>query len=450
MSPSRRTTVLSVSLVVLVGGWGAMGVLSRRPDLSSILAARQLFAWMFPATFFAVCGLTVALAHRRRLAVFRSLMVAISVVACLALLEVPAALKLVHWRVICTRWLACDTHYNLTYQFDLELGMRRPAHARWSERALGDVESGWSLPPARRATLTFSYDALGFRNPAALQKADVTLVGNSHIEGAYNDDADVVARRLEARLGRPVASLAVAGFGTMQALVVIDRIAPRFAPKVIVWFFFEGNDLYDDREFEAVMRLSPEVTAKGTGPEGMRAFHGWRVRSFSRNALALLRRWADPVFPNHAPYGARLASPERPGEVVLFADYARWPWTEAVAARWTKAQEIFRQGLALARQRGVHLLLAFIPEKFRVYRPYVELPPGSPMQSWTVWPIRESFADFCRTEAVACLDLTAAFQRALDTGGQPYALTDTHWSAEGHDIVAQAVKENIDKMGWLD
>jgi len=450
MAPSWTTAILSVSLVVLVGGWGAMGVLSRRPDLSSILAARALFAWMFPATFFAVCGLTVALAHRPRLAAFRSLMAAVPVVAGLALLEVPAALKLVHWRVICARWLACDTPYNLTYQFDPELGMRRPAHARWSERALSDVEVGWSLPPARRATLAFSYDALGFRNPARLQQADVALVGDSYVEGAYNDDADVVARRLEARLGRPVASLAVAGFGTMQELVVIDRIAPRFAPKVVVWFFFEGNDLYDDREFEAVMKLSPAVMAKGTGAEGMRAFHGWEVRSFSLNALALLRRWADPVFPNQAPYVARLASPERPGEFVLFADYARWPWTEAVAARWTKAQEIFRQGLALARQRGVHLLLAFIPIKFRVYRPYVELPPGSPMQSWTVWPIRESFADFCRAEAVVCLDLTVALQRALDAGGQPYALTDTHWSAEGHDIVAHAVQEKIDERGWLE
>ena len=427
-----------------------MGVLSRRSDLGSILAARELFAWMFPATFFAVCGLTVALAHRPRLAAFRSLMVVIPVVAGLALLEVPAALKLVHWRVICTRWLACDTHYNLTYQLDPELGMRRPAYARWSERALSDIEVSWSLPPARWATLAFSYDALGFRNPARLQKADVALVGDSYVEGAYNDDADVVARRLEARLGRPVASLAVAGFGTMQELIVIDRIAPHFAPKVVVWFFFEGNDLYDDREFEAVMKLSPEVMAKGSGAEGIRAFHNWQVRSFSLNALALLRRWADPVFPNHAPYVARLALPEHPGEFVLFADYAAWPWTDAVAALWTKAQEIFRQGLALARQRGVHLLLAFIPIKFRVYRPYVELPPGSPMQSWTVWPIREFFADFCRAEAVVCLDLTVAFQRALDAGGKPYALTDTHWSAEGHDIVAHAVQEKIDEMGWLE
>jgi hypothetical protein len=427
-----------------------VGVLARRPDLGSILAARQLFGWMFPATFLAVCGLTVALAHRAKLAAFRCLMVAVPVVVSLALLELPAALKLVHWRVICARWLACETTYNLTYQLDPELGMRRPANARWSEPALSDIEGAWSLPPARRVTLAFTYDAHGFRNPAGRHQADVALVGDSYVEGAYNDDADVVARRLEARLGRPVASLAVAGFGTMQELVVVDRIAPRFAPKVVVWFFFEGNDLYDDREFEAVMKLSPEVIAKGTGAEGVRALHGWKVRAFSLNALALLRRWADPVFPNHAPYVARLVSPGHAGEPVLFAEYAARPWTEAVAALWTRAQATFRQGLALARQRSVHLLLAFVPIKFRVYRPYVELPPGSPMQTWTVWPIRELFADFCRAEAVACLDLTVALQRSLDAGGQPYALTDTHWSAEGHDIVAQAVKHKIDEMGWLE
>src|SRR5690242_6415873 len=79
MSPLRRTAVLSVSLVVLMGGWGALGVLSRRPDRSAILAAHELFAWMFPATFCAVCGLTMALAHRPRRAALRACMVAVPV-----------------------------------------------------------------------------------------------------------------------------------------------------------------------------------------------------------------------------------------------------------------------------------------------------------------------------------------------------------------------------------
>jgi hypothetical protein len=327
--------------------------------------------------------------------------------------------------------------------------MRRPAYARWSEHALSDIESGWSLPPTRRDTLTFSYDSLGFRNPAWRQHADVVLVGDSYVEGAYTDDADVVARRLEARLGHPVASLAVAGFGPMQELLVIDRIAPRFAPKVIVWFFFEGNDLYDDRSFAALTPLLLAALAQGSGTEGLRAFHGWQTRSFTLNALALLRRWADPVLPNQAPYRALLSAPTPAGVFVLFADYARWPWTEASAALWTKTQESLRRGIALARQRRVHLVLAFIPIKFRVYRPYIEVPPGSPMHSWTLWPIREAFVDFCRAEAVVCLDLTVALQRALGAGGMPYALTDTHWSAEGHDIVAHTVQETIDRMSWL-
>jgi hypothetical protein len=41
-------------------------------------------------------------------------------------------------------------------------------------------------------------------------------------------------------------------------------------------------------------------------------------------------------------------------------------------------------------------------------------------------------------------------QGALDAGGMPYAFTDTHWSAEGHDIVAHVVQETIDMMGWLE
>ena len=450
MTQSWRTAILAASLVVLVGGWGAMGMLSRRPDLSAILAARALFGWMFPVTFVAVCGLIIALSPRPRLAALRACLVTVSVVAILMILEVPAMLKLVHWRVLCTYWLACDTHYNLTYEFDPELGMRRPAHARWSELALSDIESGWSLPPARQARLTFSYDALGFRNPAQMQHADVVLVGDSYVEGAYTDDADVVARRLEARLGRPVANLAVAGFGPMQERIVIDRIAPRYAPKVIVWFFFEGNDLYDDRSFAAMTPRLLAGLAQGSGAEGLRAFHGWQIRSFTLNALALLRRWADPVLPNQAPYGARLIAPTPGGAFVLFADYARWPWTEATAALWTKTQGNFRQGITRARQHGVHLMLVFIPIKFRVYRPYIELPPGNPMHAWTLWPIRQAFADFCRTEAVLCLDLTVALQHALDAGGMPYAFTDTHWSAEGHDIVAHTVQETIDTMGWLE
>jgi hypothetical protein len=68
-----------------------MGVLSRRSDLSAILAAHELFASMVPATCVAVCVLAIALARRPRRAALRACMLAVPVVVCLALLEVPAA-----------------------------------------------------------------------------------------------------------------------------------------------------------------------------------------------------------------------------------------------------------------------------------------------------------------------------------------------------------------------
>jgi lysophospholipase L1-like esterase len=72
------------------------------------------------------------------------------------------------------------------------------------------------------------------------------------------------------------------------------------------------------------------------------------------------------------------------------------------------------------------------------------------MHGWTLWPIRELFAEFCRAEGVPCVDLTAGFQYALEDGGQPFAPTDTHWSADGHDLAAQMVKAKLDELGWLE
>jgi hypothetical protein len=413
------------------------------------MAARQLFGWLFPASLVALGAFAVAVSHRPRPVLFGVLVATVSVVAVLALLELSAALKLVHWRVVCAQWLGCDSPYNLTFVSDPLLGWRRPADARWTERALSDIEGGWSLPPARPAKLTFSYDSLGFRNPATLRQADVALVGDSYVEGSYNDDPDVVARRLAARLAREVANLGIAGFGPKQQLRVIDDIAPRYGAKVVVWVFFEGNDLYDDRTFEGTIAMTPVETAKGMGREGTAAFHGWEARSFALNALALLRRWVDPVFPNQAPFAARLTTPGHVGERVLFVDYAAAPWTDAVAASWADAQATFRRGPALARDRGVQLMLVFAPIKFRVYRAHVDIRASSPMRTWGVWPLREKFAEFCSAEGSACLDLTPALEDALTAGGEPFAATDTHWSAEGHDLVARLVRDEIVRRGWL-
>ena len=44
-------------------------------------------------------------------------------------------------------------------------------------------------------------------------------------------------------VGQPVANLGVSGYGSLQELKVLEKYAVPLGPKMVAWFFFEGNDL---------------------------------------------------------------------------------------------------------------------------------------------------------------------------------------------------------------
>jgi lysophospholipase L1-like esterase len=111
--------------------------------------------------------------------------------------------------------------------------------------------------------------------------------------------------------------------------------------------------------------------------------------------------------------------------------------------------DTLRQGIEISRERGLQLVLGFVPIKERVYWRYIELPAASPMRSWTFWPSREKFAELCQANNVPCLDLTPVFETDITSGNMPYLPTDSHWSAHGHDLVAERVHAEIKAQGWL-
>src|SRR5690606_10990730 len=141
-------------------------------------------------------------------------------------------------------------------------------------------------------------------------------IGDSYVEGWYVSDDDTVARRLEAELHAPVANLGVAGYGTLQQQRVVCGDALERHPRVLVWCFFEGNDLYDDQRFEKYVCPTPGADAAAPGPgtappdpdsAAPRPTHGSPERSFVRAALRALRRLADPLVPNQAPLWGTLS-----------------------------------------------------------------------------------------------------------------------------------------------
>ena len=427
-----------LGLAVLL--WGVLALTARVPARGAIAVTNVLFVALLPLTYLAVLGAVVQASGKPRRAALRAAALTFGVLVTLVILELAAAARLVHWELV----FASLRGEPEQYVADPDLGFRHVPNARRSERARSDIEKAWGLPASRADVITLTYDERGYRNPAALTRAEIVLLGDSYVEGHYVSDDQLVSRLLEARLRRPVANLGVAGYGTAQELVVLERDALPLDPRVAIWFFFEGNDFYNDHEFENV-RLAPrDVRGTAWTPQ-----HRWWRRSFLRSAHAELRLLLYPLVPTHCPDLAVVNVGPHRGQTVLFWPEAAVPWREFERDQWEKAKQVLRQAMTVTRERGVRLLLVYVPIKFRVYRDFIDIPPGGALRDWTLWPLPDLFAEFCRAEGFACLDLTGVLRDAVRAGGMPHALADSHWSAEGHRLIAERLVETLVSLGWI-
>jgi hypothetical protein len=93
----------------------------------------------------------------------------------------------------------------------------------------------------------YKSDEHGFHNPSGiwnLDRFDIAAVGDSFTHGAcVSSDRNFVAiiqKRYPATL-----NLGVSGSGPLLQLAALQEYLPRFSPRVVLWFFFEENDLSD-------------------------------------------------------------------------------------------------------------------------------------------------------------------------------------------------------------
>lgn len=437
-------------LLPIIAGWAVLAVLAHQTTYWAIIWTRDLFGWMLLVTYVCCWIAVIRFSVDERLMLFRAIASSFSVIVIVVCLELAAGMKFIHWPLLFEKIAGDGSNYMWAYRLDTELGYRRQPNEQWTVRPPSDIESGWSIPASIEQDISFSYDQWGYRNAAAAQQTDIALIGDSYIEGAYVSDDQTVASRLQARIGRPVSSLGVAGYGSQQELIVLNKDVPRYKPQVVVWFFFEGNDLYEDNDFEnALLADAPDPAETAVHPQGLARNHGWARRSFTYALLYRLRRWSDPILPNQAPYFAYLSSSGDANKVVYFADYAKVEWSDWIAGRWQKTTDTLRQAISDAEKQGIHLMFGFIPIKYRVYQPFITLPEQNNMNGWSTWAINDLFLEFCKKENVPCLDLTGLFQDALAKGVQPYAAVDTHWSPKGHDLVAERLAVELCNRGWI-
>jgi hypothetical protein len=237
--------------------------------------------------------------------------------------------------------------------------IRRP-HLRLSGVARGgDVPVLGCLPGDADYRWDVTYDRNGFRNPVDLDRADVAVIGDSIVEGYYVPQSDLLTSRLAARFGVTVANLGQNGYGPQQELIVLTRFALPLHPRVIVWVFYDGNDL-DDIHGYPLLQSQSHVLAH--------PLSGFWHRSFTRNVLKASRRLLFPCRPNETVRRQTATIIGRNGvaQTLLFK-YPGQPLTPRDLDALNQFRAILGEAAERAAADGARLIVAFAPEKFRVY-----------------------------------------------------------------------------------
>jgi lysophospholipase L1-like esterase len=368
----------------------------------------------------------------------RLLLVASSVGLSFACLELPVLVAgLDYGRVLGTHpndtWLQLANGVNL--RDDELIHVHRP-HSRYTGEVVGNLT--WIGIPARPPyRVDVAYDRHGFRNGRDLDRADVVAIGDSFVEGAEVADAETVTAVMTRHLGVEVANLGQSNYGPQQELAVLRRFGLPLAPRVVVWFFFGGNDLADVetyawRRSHADEFLSPPMSIA--------------TRSFARNAVIALARLTTPPRTVESPAAVRAAMDFTEASGVtqrLYVDDAEGPWAPA---QWDTARQTLDEAQRLTQAAGARFLLVFIPRKLRVYQGHVAAAPASLARTLTSNDLPRVLASWAAATGAAYLDATVPLRAAVAAGTSVYLPDDVHWSPDGHAVTGAAVAAAITAM----
>ena len=297
----------------------------------------------------------------------------------------------------------------------------------------------------------------------------VLLLGDSVTEGAQVAHEETMAARLGPALadlagGRRVETVnaGVAGFGTGQQLLFLEREGLAYEPDLVILVFTIANDAADNsievarraklatnrrpyfvEEPDGSLRLLPFDAPPAERFAGPRAF--LRDRSVVFTALEL---WWEGKEVARA-QGAVVPRLETEREVYLRELGDDWPqaWdvTEALLARIDEA----------TRRSGAPLLVVLSPTQWQTYDDLWRDPDfmGTSSQNarrFAQTAPNERLLAIATRQELRMVDLLRAFRAEVEAGG-PLVIfrRDGHWTARGHEVATGVVAERLRDEGLV-
>ncbi len=364
-----------------------------------------------------------------------------SLTVCVLLLELPAVFGLDYRKFFPHPW---QPPFERDLRPDPELIWIHKPYLTFSGKFVGGLVNWFGIETDRRYDLDVRYDRNGFRNPIDLDQADVVILGDSFAESSWVVYDDIVSARLGKALGTRVLNLGHNGYGPQQELVVLKRFGISVQPKIVVWLFYEGNDLQDYVRYEEIRADWNQFISKD---------NTFANRSFSRTVLKALARMLSSKRPTpearqlgEGAYGT-LTAGEGAGERMYFYFRPR-PLPDKAKAALDGAKQAIHNGFRICAENQVRFLLVFVPAKYRVYKDLVELPPSTQLDPRQTNDLPEEMRDWCSVRAIPYLDLTPILTRAAkENSDLIYFLDDEHWTSKGNEVVAQQILGLLRQLG---
>ncbi len=302
-------------------------------------------------------------------------------------------------------------------------------------------------------------DRDGLPNAERHAQADLVLVGDSFLVYGAQTEPPGLVPALAAGLSTRTLNLGVSGAGPDQARSLLQHVGLLARPKLVLWFFFGGNDGLDAEA--AAQREEQGLRTWGDLLAGRRAPR-WIVPSL---CASYFTQGPDTTLVA-APLPG-LAASTAPDRLTWFhPDYARLlalgPDLLLASKGWQRSLSAVRAGHADAAQAGARFVLVYVPSKEQVHLPYVRIEPATLLDYVGMQgdaaalieaarrhrgQIETALEQACRDSGIAFWSCTPVLERMARDGDSGYYATDTHWHARGQNAVAAELLTHLRAAG---
>jgi hypothetical protein len=273
---------------------------------------------------------------------------------------------------------------------------------------------------------TFTTDEYGFNNPVgslAAARRPIVFIGDSFTQGDCLRQGATIVDRVRAQRPETI-NLASGGNGPLFQLAAIREYLQPGKGSVVVWMYYEGNDLEDLRRDRADPLLSRYLEREfAQGLASAQAQINAAVRAMVEARMAERLEGRAVLLPNLR-------------ELIWQARRRQSSPRTAVAANGTGKDDeanvaLFHKVLTRARddvgERGGKLLFVYLPEYYR----YAGPKPSTDASQ------RDRVLSGVRARGIPVVDLDEAFRRHPDPATLfPFGLKG-HYNAKGAEVAAQ-------------